>query len=320
MSCPACPRLHPRQVICADSEQVDSTLLQGWILPQRAAAAWTQYYSDTAKFIRTHKQDRRIKIVEIGTAYGGLADALLAALPRADLVAVDPFIGGYDVLDATSHMYAQLGDNVSAAWATALAHELSLKHPCRYALLHDNSRAAAPSFADGSVDVLFIDGLHTYSGVAGDLRAWWPKMHPHGLVIMNDMPNINFLDVTRAALAALDFFAWRPLPRLSLGSEGTPPGAGNAALILAEQDVAHQGWDYLQRLLAKWPAPPGAAHSATFGLLLAQYRCLTTSCRARIGGGWGARMIWHQPGTGLASTLTQPAVAPQRAGGAVTQL
>ena len=91
------------------------------------------------------------------------------------------------------------------------------------------------SFADGSVDVLLIDGLHTYSGVAGDLRAWWPKMHPHGLVIMNDMPNINFLDVTRAAL---DFFAWRPLPRLSLGSEGTPPGAGNAALILAEQDVA----------------------------------------------------------------------------------
>ena len=105
-------------------------------------------------------------------------------------------------------------------------------------LLFDSSAARGrllSSFADGSVDVLLIDGLHTYSGVAGDLRAWWPKMHPHGLVIMNDMPNINFLDVTRAAL---DFFAWRPLPRLSLGSEGTPPGAGNAALILAEQDVA----------------------------------------------------------------------------------
>ena len=76
-------------------------------------------------------------------------------------------------------------------------------------LLFDSSAARGrllSSFADGSVDVLFMDGLHTYSGVAGDLRAWWPKMHPHGLVIMNDMPNINCLDVTRAALAEHQLF------------------------------------------------------------------------------------------------------------------
>ena len=90
-------------------------------------------------------------------------------------------------------------------------------------LLYDSSAARGrllSSFADGSVDVLFIDGLHTYSGVAGDLRAWWPKMHPHGLVIMNDMPNINFLDVTRAAL---DFFAWRPSPAYLWEVKGRHP-------------------------------------------------------------------------------------------------
>ena len=247
----------------------DSALLQGSILPKRRTKAvsteWGRYYADTASFLRMNSlvNHRRTRIVELGTAFGGLADALLSALPLAELIAVDPFIGGYEMADATSHMYSQVarertlagGSSISDAWATALAYEQSHAHRCRYALLHNTSRAAAVSFEDGSVDVLFIDGLHTYSGVAGDLRAWWPKVRSDGLIILNDMPRVMFLDVTRAAV---DFFSGlHVLPRFYIGDIGTPPGQYNTAIVLGETDANNTVWHSLQRLVAKWPAPPG---------------------------------------------------------------
>ena len=301
MSCPPCAPLHPQQVACSIAH--DSALLQGWILPQRRTKAvltdWGSYYADTVSFIRMKSlvDQRRTRIVELGTAFGGLADALLSALPLAELIAVDPFIGGYDMADTTSHMYSQVaqertpaeGSSISAAWATALAYEQSHAHRCRYALLHNTSRAAAVSFEDGSVDVLFIDGLHTYSGVTGDLRAWWPKVRSDGLVIMNDMPGFMFLDVTRAAV---DFFSGlHVLPRFYIGKVGTPPGEYNTAIVLGETDATNTTWGYLQHLVARWPAPPGTEFSATPGLLVGQSRCLSQTCITKMGGSLGSRIV-----------------------------
>ena len=303
MSCPPCAPLHPQQVACSVAH--DSALLQGWILPKRRTKAvsteWGSYYADTASFIRMNSlvNHRRTRIVELGTAFGGLADALLSALPLAELIAVDPFIGGYDMADETSHMYSQVarertragGSSISDAWATALAYEQSHAHRCRYALLHNTSRAAAVSFEDGSVDVLFIDGLHTYSGVAGDLRAWWPKVRSDGLIILNDMPRIMFLDVTRAAV---DFISGlHVLPRFYIGDIGTPPGQYNTAIVLGETDANNTMWDALQRLVAKWPAPPGTEFSATQGLLIGQSRCLSLACIIKAGGSLGSRTVLH---------------------------
>lgn len=87
---------------------------------------------------------------------------------RANVYAVDPFLGGYDPVDLMSTSFddyaADAGLDLAAtseAWGLAMAFDLTSKVGCRYHLLRETSVNAAVAFSDGSVDIIFVDGLHT---------------------------------------------------------------------------------------------------------------------------------------------------------------
>ena len=48
------------------------------------------------------------------------------------------------------------------------------------------SMEAAEDFGDGSLDFVYIDANHKYVNVSLDLRAWWPKVRPGGVLCGHD--------------------------------------------------------------------------------------------------------------------------------------
>lgn len=51
-----------------------------------------------------------------------------------------------------------------------------------YRALHMPSIEAAETFADASVDFIWIDADHRYDAVKADLAAWTPKLKPGGII------------------------------------------------------------------------------------------------------------------------------------------
>lgn len=54
-------------------------------------------------------------------------------------------------------------------------------------LLRRSFNDALSQFEDESIDLLHIDGLHTYEAVARDFRSWLPKVSKGGIILLHDI-------------------------------------------------------------------------------------------------------------------------------------
>lgn len=65
-------------------------------------------------------------------------------------------------------------------------------------LIRSSFDDALKSFSDDEIELLHIDGLHTYDAVRHDFESWFPKVRPGGLVLFHDI-----------AVRHKDFGVWR---------------------------------------------------------------------------------------------------------------
>lgn len=72
-------------------------------------------------------------------------------------------------------------------------------------LLRASFDDAVSQFADESIDLLHIDGLHTYESVNHDFRTWLPKVKPGGIILLHDI-----------AVRHADFGVWRVWEELKI--------------------------------------------------------------------------------------------------------
>lgn len=58
----------------------------------------------------------------------------------------------------------------------------------RYTQIHQDSKIVGVEFQEGNfkVDMVFVDGDHSYRGARGDIIAWLPNIKPGGIMAVHD--------------------------------------------------------------------------------------------------------------------------------------
>lgn len=134
---------------------------------------------EAAMYSREANRIRNGVIVEVGV-YMGRSLSRIAPLCRSNgnrLVAIDNWQGcieldevgkGIPLLERFRQNMEWLG-----LWETV--------EP-----MTGDSADSAANFADESIDLVFIDATHYYEPVKRDIRAWWPKLKPGGVLLGHD--------------------------------------------------------------------------------------------------------------------------------------
>jgi predicted O-methyltransferase YrrM len=122
------------------------------------------------------------RIVEIGSHYGRSTVPLaLGAVAGVEVLAIDPFLRPERALDDQRSGAEVADDDLERFEANlALAGVRDRVRHLRYL-----SREAA-TLEDRPVDLLFVDGDHSYSGARDDVVIWGSRLRPGGTLILHD--------------------------------------------------------------------------------------------------------------------------------------
>lgn len=127
--------------------------------------------------------DLMLEAVEIGVESGYTSAFLLERVPTLRLLSVDPYPGErliqYEAVKRMLHRYGE-----------------------RSSLWRNTSYEAARSFT-GTLDLVFIDGDHSYASVKDDILLWAPKVRPGGIVAGHDYHCMAWEDVGKAVHEAV---------------------------------------------------------------------------------------------------------------------
>jgi predicted O-methyltransferase YrrM len=111
---------------------------------------------------------------EIGVQAGIFSAVLCKAIPGLKLYCVDPWTP------------FSITTSDQAKQDKYFEHAEKLLSPYNVEFIKKTSMEAVKSFADGSLDFVYIDGLHDFDNVVMDIVCWAPKVRSGGIVSCHD--------------------------------------------------------------------------------------------------------------------------------------
>ena len=118
-------------------------------------------------------------IVELGTYSGSSFAAFCQAV---EALGSDARCYGVDLWQGDIHM-GRFDEDLFCETAGYMAST----YPIIASLVRKDFNEAAVLFADKSIDLLHIDGTHTFEAVSNDFHTWLPKLSDHAVVLFHDV-------------------------------------------------------------------------------------------------------------------------------------
>jgi hypothetical protein len=160
--------------------------LEYLLSPNHDPVFWTPELLDRPSFWWGHvpfafwlvAKSEPLLLVELGTEYGVSYAAFCEAVARSRLAtrcyAIDTWKGDLHVGAYGEDVYSGLKDFHDKQYASFSQ------------LLRRSFDEARSDFADGSIDLLHIDGVHTYEAVRHDFDAWRSKLSDRAVALLHD--------------------------------------------------------------------------------------------------------------------------------------
>jgi predicted O-methyltransferase YrrM len=118
-------------------------------------------------------------MIEIGSFVG--ESTVLFAQSFKKVIAVDPFLEGYDDKDPTSYLFEF--DNVYQTYLDRITVHSNIQ------TIIETSDNAVKELNSETYDFIYLDGLHTYEGVKTDIINYLPLVKKGGVIGGHDYTN-----------------------------------------------------------------------------------------------------------------------------------
>lgn len=144
-------------------------------VPEEARSAWLGHIPFARWVIAAHKPTRFVELgTHTGASYLAFCQAVVDDALRTECTAIDTWLGDEHA--------GEYGDDIYREFRNRNARYSTFSRALR--MTFDEALA---EFPDGSVDLLHIDGLHTYAASKHDFESWLPKLSNRALVLFHDI-------------------------------------------------------------------------------------------------------------------------------------